>query len=356
MSKAAAQAFGHASAAGLSSRLSLRRCVELGKAYLQLSKYRLSSFVVITSMAGYAIAPSDDDWSWGALAGVSVGTGLTAASANTLNQVIEVDRDKRMPRTRLRPLPCGVVTPRHAVGFAAATALAGGVLLQATTNSATTGLGLANIALYAAVYTPMKVMHHLNTWMGAVVGAIPPLMGWSARTGGSLDERALLPAALLYFWQIPHFMALSWKYRFDYARGGYQMLAVTNVGKATQAAVNNSAFLVPLGALAAMSGVTDWWFAGENAVLSGGYLACALAFRRNPTHVTSGWLFKASLVHLPLSLSLMCYHKAIPKPPTAEDINCFFKPGFRPPVQEQDQSPAFPRTSIPSPIVTESKD
>lgn len=124
-----------------------------------------------------------------------------------------------MKRTMRRPLPSGLLSPRHALLFAAASAAAGVGALHAHANGTAALLGAANIALYAGVYTPLKQVSVANTWVGAVVGAVPPLMGWAA-AAGHLDPGAGVLAALLYFWQLPHFMALAFLYRADYAAGG----------------------------------------------------------------------------------------------------------------------------------------
>lgn len=232
--------------------------------YKQLSKARLSALVVATSAAGYvAASPAAIDWK--GLGWTSLGTMLAASSANACNQIYEIANDARMKRTALRPLPAGRMSKPHAIAFALITGAGGVALLWEKTNETTAALGAANILLYAGVYTPLKQLSVVNTWVGAVVGAVPPLMGWAA-AAGTLDVGSILLASGLYFWQMPHFMALAWLCRADYAAGGYRMLSLIDAtGKRTAAcALRNCMYLFPLGIMAAWLGVTTPYFAYES--------------------------------------------------------------------------------------------
>eukprot|EP00607_Mallomonas_marina_P009639 CAMPEP_0182421742 /NCGR_PEP_ID=MMETSP1167-20130531/7208_1 /TAXON_ID=2988 /ORGANISM="Mallomonas Sp, Strain CCMP3275" /LENGTH=174 /DNA_ID=CAMNT_0024599157 /DNA_START=407 /DNA_END=928 /DNA_ORIENTATION=+ len=158
-----------------------------------------------------------------------IGTALCAASANTFNQVIETENDKKMNRTRMRPLPSNRVSKYEALTVAIAAGGMGTGILLVGTNPVVAALGAGNIFLYAGPYTVSKQLSELNTWIGSLVGAIPPVMGWAAATGGSLmSAEPVALALLLYLWQFPHFFALSWLHREDYARGGFQMVAVND--------------------------------------------------------------------------------------------------------------------------------
>ena len=185
------------------------------------------------------------------------------------------------------------------------------------TNGLTASLGAANIALYAGVYTPLKQISVINTWVGAVVGAVPPLMGWAAASGG-LDVGAAILAAGLYFWQMPHFMALAWLCRADYAAGGYRMLSLIDPsGKRVAAcALRNCAYLLPLGALATYLGVTTPYFAYESAFITGGMLLTAAKFYSAPSQGNARLLFRASLLHLPIFMIAFLLHR---RPNTGED-------------------------------------
>lgn len=209
------------------------------KHYLMLSKIRLTckekfilfysilkhlfflALVVITSMAGYAMAPAPFDLSTFVM--LSAGTALLSGSANSINQFFETPFDAQMSRTKNRVLVKGFLTPLHAMGFATVSATSGLLLLTYGVNDLTAALGFTNLVLYTMIYTPMKRYSILNTWVGSIVGAIPPLMGW-AGCAGELGTGSWILAGLLYAWQFPHFNALSWNLRPDYSRAGYRMM------------------------------------------------------------------------------------------------------------------------------------
>jgi len=212
-----------------------------------------------------------------------------------------------MARTRARPLPSRLITRGRAGLFALAMGAGGTWLLLEKTNPLTAALGLGNVALYAGCYTPLKVMHPVNTWVGAVVGAIPPLMGWAA-AAGELQPGALFLASVLYFWQMPHFMALAWMSRADYAAGGYRMLSVLDKtgGKRTAAcALRHSLYLIPLGFAGCVLDVASEPFAWAYAALAVGMLGPAVGFYAEPTAAKARLLFRASLWHLPASMAAM---------------------------------------------------
>lgn len=192
--------------------------------YSQLSKYRLSALVMATTSAGYLAAGGPVDAV--ALSCACLGTMLASSSANTFNQVIETSNDSRMKRTRNRPLPSGRISRSHALGWGLTSGAAGVAVLAAGTNPLTAALGAANHLLYVGPYTLSKTRSELNTWVGSVVGAVPPLMGWAAATGGVVAVEPLLLASYLFLWQFPHFFSLAWLHREDYARGGFAMVSV----------------------------------------------------------------------------------------------------------------------------------
>lgn len=190
-------------------------------------KHLILALVVVTTMAGYAMAPAPFETSTFLMC--SIGTGLMSCAANSINQYFETPFDAQMSRTKNRVLVKGYLTPLHAVGFAAVATITGLTILNCGVNGLTASLGAANLLLYTCIYTPMKRYSILNTWVGSAVGAIPPLMGW-AGCSGNLEAGAWILAGLLYAWQFPHFNALSWNLRPDYSRAGYRMMAVTDPG------------------------------------------------------------------------------------------------------------------------------
>ncbi|XP_075073072.1 protoheme IX farnesyltransferase, mitochondrial [Mixophyes fleayi] len=268
----------------------------------RLSKIRLSALVVITASAGYAMAPVPFDLSCFLLA--SVGTGLASCAANSINQFFEVPFDSNMNRTKSRPLVRGQISPLLAVSFAAVCAIPGISLLTFAVNPLTGALGAFNIFLYTCCYTPMKRLSITNTWVGSVVGAIPPIMGWTAATG-SLDAGALLLGAILYSWQFPHFNALSWNLREDYSRGGYRMMSVTHPDMCRRVALRHCLGLIGLSTLAPVLDVTTWNFPIISLPINLYISYLGYKFYRDADRNSSRKLFFCSLWHLPTLLLLM---------------------------------------------------
>ncbi|KAL3267903.1 hypothetical protein HHI36_007042 [Cryptolaemus montrouzieri] len=246
--------------------------------YLKLSKIRLTTLVVITSMAGYAVAPAP--FEWGGFGLCILGTGLLSSAANAVNQFHETPFDAQMSRTKHRVIVCGKITPLHAMSFAAVSSLCGLSTLYFGVNGLTATLGLTNLILYTAIYTPLKRISILNTWVGSIVGAIPPLMGWAA-CANTLGPGAWLMAALLYSWQFPHFNALSWNLRPDYSRAGYRMMAVTNPGLCRRVALRHTVALQGLCLLAPLLDTTNWWFVLETLPVNTYFIYLAYQFYKD---------------------------------------------------------------------------
>ncbi|OCT60777.1 protoheme IX farnesyltransferase, mitochondrial [Xenopus laevis] len=268
----------------------------------RLSKIRLTALVVITASAGYAMAPVPFDPTCFLLA--SIGTGLASCAANSINQFFEVPFDSNMNRTKNRPLVRGQISPLMAVSFAAACAIPGISLLTFAVNPLTGALGAFNIFLYTCCYTPMKRLSIANTWVGAVVGALPPVMGWTAATG-SLDAGALLLGGILYSWQFPHFNALSWNLREDYSRGGYRMMSVTHPLMCRQVALRHCLALIGLSTLAPALDVTTWTFPVISLPINLYISYLGYRFYKDADRSSSRKLFFCSLWHLPMLLLLM---------------------------------------------------
>ncbi|XP_024395445.1 protoheme IX farnesyltransferase, mitochondrial [Physcomitrium patens] len=279
------------------------------RCYYEISKFRLSTLVVTTAGLGFVVG-SGDVVDWVGFAWTSVGTMMAACSANAFNQIMEVVNDSRMKRTMRRPLPSGRMSLPHAVAFAVTMGVAGVATLAYQTNTLTAELGAANLLLYTLVYTPLKQIHWINTWVGAVVGAIPPLMGWAAATG-QIDAGGWILGAALYFWQIPHFMALAFLCRQDYAAGRYKMLSLGDLSgrRTARAALRNCIYLAPLGFLAQDYNVVSSHFGIQNLVLSGIFGASAASFYFNPTSVTARKMFRVSLLYLPIFMGAMIYQR-----------------------------------------------
>ncbi len=277
----------------------------LFKPYLQLAKPRLTAMVLLTAATGYLLA-SRGPIDWRRLGLALLGTGLAAIGAGTFNQLLEADRDAKMQRTRRRPLPTGAISPIHAFAFAVAATAAGLGLLNELVNPLTALLGLANVLLYTLVYTPLKPRTSLNTLIGSVCGAVPPLMGWTA-AANQLAPQALLLAAILFVWQVPHFLSLVWLYRSDYTAAGYRMLPVIDAdGRLTcLLIVLYSLTLLPLGLMMTFCGVAGYLFAAVSLVLGLGLFGLALRLRAVQTRQNARRVFLATLAYLPLLLGFL---------------------------------------------------
>ncbi|XP_027705973.1 protoheme IX farnesyltransferase, mitochondrial [Vombatus ursinus] len=268
----------------------------------RLSKIKLTALVVSTTSAGFVLAPVPFDLYCFLLA--SVGTGLASCAANSINQFFEVPFDSNMNRTKNRPLVRGQISPLLAVSFATCCAVPGIALLTWGVNPLTGVLGAFNIFLYTCCYTPMKRISIANTWVGALVGAIPPVMGWTAATG-SLDAGALLLGGILYSWQFPHFNALSWGLREDYSRGGYCMMSVTHPAMCKRVALRHCLALIALSVMAPILKVTTWTFPIISFPINLYISYLGFRFYKDSDRISSRKLFFCSLWHLPLLLLLM---------------------------------------------------
>lgn len=270
--------------------------------YLKLSKIRLTTLVVVTTMAGYAVATAP--FHLGSFLCCCVGTGLVSSAANAINQYHEVPFDAQMSRTKNRVLVKARLSPLHALGFATTASITGLSILYFGCNDLTAILGASNLILYTCIYTPLKRISILNTWVGSVVGAIPPMMGWTGCTGG-LEPGAWLLGGILYAWQFPHFNALSWNLRPDYSRAGYRMMAVTNPGLCRRTALRYTASLTVLCCLAPICDITNNYFLISMLPLNMYFTYLAFKFYKQSDSASSRKLFRFSLLQLPILIVLM---------------------------------------------------
>jgi heme o synthase len=273
---------------------------------VELTRARLSGLVVATTLAGYVLASPGRPLDLARLAATLAGTALAAAGASALNQWMERDRDAVMRRTRLRPLPAGLLAPRHALAIGLALVGSGLAVLAIGANLVTALLALAVEVIYLGAYTPLKPRSPLNTMVGAVCGALPPMMGWTAATGG-LGLGAWILGALLFLWQVPHFLSLAWLYREDYERAGFRMLPVTDPsGRATsEALLASTVALIPLCLAAPLAGLCGSLFVFGSLFLGVAFAATGFRLRRDRSRASARRLFLASLIYLPLVLGLM---------------------------------------------------
>lgn len=281
---------------------------------LRLTKPRITLMVLVSAAAAYLVASGGRPEPLRMLAAM-LGIGLVAGGTSALNQLIERDIDARMERTRLRPLPTGKVTPAAAAVFSLAISLGGTVFLALAVNPLTALLAAIALASYVFVYTPLKRISSLSTLVGAVPGALPIMGGWTAATG-ELAPGAWALFGILFFWQLPHFLALAWLFREDYRRGGLRMLGVVDpTGRqTTNQAVLYALALVPTSLLPVVLGLSGPAYALAALGLSLAYVASAIRFWLRTDSPAARGLFRTSLLYLPLLLLLLSVDRGAADP------------------------------------------
>lgn len=276
--------------------------------YIELTKFRLVSLVLFSTGVGFVLGwPGSPDAGF-ALGFIHtiLGTALVACGSMVLNQVMERDVDARMPRTSRRPLPEGRVGVGEATVFGVILLVLGVLHLLAFVNVLTAGLAVLTVFTYLALYTPMKMVTTLCTLVGAVSGAIPPMMGFAA-AAGELTVGAWVLFGILFVWQIPHFLAIAWLYRDDYARGGQRMLPVVDAsGEATSRQIASfSLTLLLISLMPTVTGMTGAAYFSMALVLGLGFIVFALLLAIFRDRRSARQLFLASVIYLPLVLAMM---------------------------------------------------
>ncbi len=280
-------------------------------AYVVLTKPDVTFLVVITTVAGFYLG-SSGSMDLARLANTLCATLLVAGGTAALNQYVEREMDAVMRRTASRPLPTGILQGREVVAFGVGTIAIGTLWLLSAVNWLSAIIALATSISYLAAYTPLKTRTTLATAVGAIPGALPPLIGWAAARG-SLGQGAWILFAILFVWQFPHFMAIAWMYREDYKRAGIQMLPVVDAsGDITfRVILSMSAVLVPLSLLPFVMGMTGMSYFFGALIL--GILLLQVGFwaNRNRTNMRAKWLMHATVAHIPILLLWMTLDKAI---------------------------------------------
>ena len=277
--------------------------------YYELTKPRMNFLVVVTTMVGYYMAARG--WGdWGRVVYTLVGTGLTAAGSSVLNQYAERDLDLLMRRTANRPLPGGRVRPADALFYGVLLSVAGLAILTFFVNPLTALLGAITLALYVFVYTPAKRRTTICTLIGAVPGAIPPMMGFTA-VQGTVSLEAFVLFAILFFWQMPHFLAIAILYRDDYAKGGFQMLPVVDKGLnvTSRQIVLYSLSLVPVTLLPALLGMAGGVYFTAAVVLGIAFCGFSALCAKTKSRPDARQLFLASIIYLPALFAAMMLDK-----------------------------------------------
>lgn len=275
----------------------------------ELIKARLTFLVVLTTLVGFYLgSPSPVDYAL--LLHAVLGTAVVASGASVLNQVLEHQHDARMKRTADRPLPSGRMSLNTALLLGSSLSVVGLAWLLMAVNPLTALLGAVTLASYVFLYTPLKRVTVLNTLVGAVPGALPPLMGWVAATG-EISPGGWSLFGILFFWQLPHFMAIAWLYRDEYQGAGFRMLSgVDPDGRRTAAsAIRNTIALFVASLFPFLLGVVGGFYLAGAVVLGLAFLAAAIQFARRLTPRAARGLFFASILYLPLLLGLLVWDK-----------------------------------------------
>jgi protoheme IX farnesyltransferase len=278
--------------------------------YAELVKPRITLLVLVTTLVGFMLG-SGGDLDLARLAHAVLATALVAGGASALNQVLERDADARMRRTRHRPLPAGRLRPADALVFGVDTAAIGIVWLYVAVNRASALVALLTLASYVLAYTPLKRRTPWCTVVGAVPGALPPVIGWVAARG-ELGAGAVALFAILFFWQLPHFYAIGWLYRDDYARAGFPIVPVVDRdGRATARHIlGASAGLAAASLAPALIGMAGTAYAAGAAAFGLAFLGLGIAFARSRAEAAARRLFVASLLALPAILVLLVIDRA----------------------------------------------
>lgn len=282
-----------------------------GADLVELTKPRITAMVMVTVGIG-ALLAGDGQLPVVLLTHVLLGTAMVSGGASALNQILEREVDRRMRRTADRPLPAGRMRPEIAWGFSGTLVGAGLLYLQLAVNGLTALLGLAALVSYVAIYTPLKRSSSLATLVGAVPGAIPPMMGWAALTG-RLEVGAWALFGILFLWQLPHFLAIAWLCREDYGDAGFPMLPVLDRdGRQTgRQMVLYSLALVPISLLPTLLGLTGRTYLIGAAVLGAVLVVFALNFLAAPSRAAARRVMFYSVVYLPAVLGVMVLDRVL---------------------------------------------
>lgn len=271
------------------------------RGYLELAKPRITVMVATTAALGFWCAGGR---SWSLLAWTVLGTALASASAAALNQCLEREQDALMRRTQGRPLPTGRLSSAQGWAFGLGVGSLGVALLAWKAGGLAAGIAFATVLLYAFAYTPLKRLTPQSTWIGAVAGATPPLIGWAA-AAGRLDAGAWCLFGIQFVWQIPHFLALFWLYREEYARAGFKVMPVLDVGAtAVQIAIHSLALLLA-SLLPAFIGMTGPAYAPAALIVGAAFLVLGLKASWTMATADARRLFRASLVYLPVVFGML---------------------------------------------------
>jgi heme o synthase len=274
--------------------------------FAELTKVRLNTMVLITTLIGFVVAPSAQGLNWWLLLQTLIGTGLCAAGASVLNQAWEYEHDRKMARTADRPVAAGRMSVGEATLLGLLMSVCGTLTLALAVNALSAALALSTIVLYVLVYTPMKRLTAMNTLVGAIPGAIPPMIGYAAVTGTvGLEAWGLF--ALMFAWQMPHFLAIAILCREDYAAAGYKMMPVVDgdLKRTSRWIVAWGVILIAASLIPLQVQPTGWFYTVSAVVLGLGFLASGVYCTMKQTRPAARTAFFGSIIYLPLLLGAL---------------------------------------------------
>ncbi|MCH9654504.1 MAG: heme o synthase [Planctomycetes bacterium] len=277
--------------------------------YLELIKPRISTMALISVALGYTLA-SAHSWSIIPLIHAMFGIGCVAIGCNSLNQLLELKSDALLPRTANRPLPSGRMSLSEVLVFGIVSALVGIFYLAIMVNLLTAFLAMLTLVLYVVVYTPLKRYTSLCTTIGAIPGALPPILGWTA-AGGTLNASSFSIFAIMFFWQFPHFLAIAWLYRHQYHQAGLKMLPAPDPARGLIGwmCVIYATLLIPISLLPQFVALAGTLYSAVALVLGVGYLIFSIRFLCNESRKTARELIWFSLIYLPVLLLTLTWDR-----------------------------------------------
>ena len=289
----------------------LYKYLDLTSSYIDLMKPNILIMVLITTILGYYLG-SDGKIVWNHIIWMLIGTSLSAGGAGVLNQYLEREQDKIMDRTCKRPIPSGIISPQNALIFGIITVISGTIILVVKTNILTGFLSLLTAFMYVLIYTPMKKITWLNTSLGSIPGALPPIGGWTAASN-SIDSGAWVLFAILYLWQHPHFFAIAWMCKEDYRKAGFKMLPVIepNGRRTIRQIFWHLSLLFPISLLPFLIGMNGIIYLIGALIITLYYFLSALPMIYNKSYKNASRILRASVLYLPAMMIIIIIDKGI---------------------------------------------